>query len=168
MLVRSALPHERAAAAELRVRTYVDQGLVEPDSPYLPTLHALGSDGTGEVLVAVDNGEVLGTATVLPYSPHSEVAWSESESELRALAVSPQAQGKGLGRRLLAAVFDQARRFDAQSIVLSTRTNMTAAQQMYVAAGFVRLPERDWSPRAGVRLLAYRLVLPRGTSNSQR
>jgi hypothetical protein len=36
---------------------------------------------------------------------------------------------------------------------------MTAAQHLYEDAGFVRLPERDWSPAPGVNLLAYGLAL---------
>ncbi|WP_338065033.1 hypothetical protein [Thermobifida fusca] len=36
---------------------------------------------------------------------------------------------------------------------------MVAAQRLYASEGFVRLPERDWSPQPGVPLLAYGLRL---------
>jgi hypothetical protein len=36
---------------------------------------------------------------------------------------------------------------------------MHAAQRLYRAAGFVRLPERDWSPVPAVTLLAFGLRL---------
>ena len=36
---------------------------------------------------------------------------------------------------------------------------MRAAQHLYHQAGFGRLPDRDWSPRPGVTLLAYGLAL---------
>jgi hypothetical protein len=36
---------------------------------------------------------------------------------------------------------------------------MTAAQHMYLRAGFHRLPDRDWSPWPGVMLLAYGMTL---------
>jgi hypothetical protein len=36
---------------------------------------------------------------------------------------------------------------------------MKAAHRLYDEAGFARLPERDWSPEPGVKLLAYGLVL---------
>jgi hypothetical protein len=43
--------------------------------------------------------------------------------------------------------------------VLLTQTEMKAAHRLYDEAGFARLPERDWSPEPGVKLLAYGLVL---------
>jgi hypothetical protein len=39
---------------------------------------------------------------------------------------------------------------------------MTAAHRIYVHLGFVRAPERDWSPRAGIFLEAYPLDLDNG------
>jgi ribosomal protein S18 acetylase RimI-like enzyme len=44
-------------------------------------------------------------------------------------------------------------------MVLSTSTAMTTAHRLYERLGFVRLPERDWSPVPGVHLLAYVLDL---------
>ena len=38
---------------------------------------------------------------------------------------------------------------------------MRAAHRLYERTGFRRLPERDWSPRPGVQLLAYSLELDR-------
>jgi hypothetical protein len=36
---------------------------------------------------------------------------------------------------------------------------MSAAHRLYEQEGFVRLPERDWSPAAGTTLLVYGLRL---------
>jgi hypothetical protein len=44
-------------------------------------------------------------------------------------------------------------------LVLSTQLAMRAAQRQYLAAGFERLPDRDWSPLPGVVLLAFGLRL---------
>lgn len=109
MLVRTVYPEEMPHVGELRVRTYLDQGLLDPDSPYLPVLRALGTSGIGDVLVAVDGDELLGTVTLRPFQEDSEI--------------------------------------------------MVAAQRLYASEGFVRLPERDWSPQPGVPLLAYGLRL---------
>ncbi len=42
---------------------------------------------------------------------------------------------------------------------MSTQAGMLAARHIYEAAGFVRAPERDWSPVPGVDLISYRLEL---------
>jgi hypothetical protein len=36
---------------------------------------------------------------------------------------------------------------------------MTVAHRLYEDVGFVRVPERDWSPGSGVELLGFRLAL---------
>jgi hypothetical protein len=45
-------------------------------------------------------------------------------------------------------------------LLLLTQQEMKTAQRMYQRAGFLRLPDRDWSPVEGVNLLAYGLPLP--------
>jgi len=57
------------------------------------------------------------------------------------------------------AVIDMARAGGAQRIVLCTQSTMTAAQRLYLAEGFTRIPERDWTPAPGVRLMAFSLAL---------
>ena len=44
-------------------------------------------------------------------------------------------------------------------VVLSTLPAMHAAHRLYERHGFVRAPERDWSPAARVDLVAYHLDL---------
>ena len=43
--------------------------------------------------------------------------------------------------------------------MLSTRSMMTPAVGLYESLGFVRRPERDWEPLAGVLLMTYELEL---------
>ena len=54
---------------------------------------------------------------------------------------------------------DHFRREGARQVVMSTLPRMEAAQRIYRRAGFVRLPERDWSPAPGIDLIAYGLVV---------
>jgi len=159
MLVRDAHPDELPRVGDLRVRTYVGQGLLSPDSPYAPTLRALGTSGVGDVLVAADGDEILGTVTLRPFQEGNETTVSPEEAEVRALAVAPHAQRRGVGRLLLRTVVDRARRAGVRHLVLSTQPAMVAAQRLYASEGFVRLPERDWSPYEGLRLLVYGLRL---------
>jgi ribosomal protein S18 acetylase RimI-like enzyme len=155
VIVREALPGELDEVGALRVRAYQAQDLLAAAPEYARTLHALGADGAGEVLVAVDGGALLGTVMVLPWGPGSEIGRGPDEVELRALAVAPAAQGRGVGQVLLAAAVDRARALGCRHLVLSTQPAMRAAQRLYRAAGFERLPERDWSLVPGVDLLAF-------------
>jgi GNAT superfamily N-acetyltransferase len=162
VIVRDALPGELAEVGEIRVAAYVADGFMSPDSGYAPTLRALGGDGDGEILVAVDEGggRMLGTVT-LQFWPHGgEIGVGRDEAEIRALAVVPGEQGRGTGTALLKAVIERAKRAGVRRLLLLTQQEMKTAQRMYQRAGFLRLPDRDWSPVEGVNLLAYGLPLP--------
>jgi ribosomal protein S18 acetylase RimI-like enzyme len=88
-----------------------------------------------------------------PYAGH--VVFGPEEAEIRALAVRPDSRGSGVGRALLAAVIERAAGDGVRTLVLMTQPDMKAAHHLYEEAGFVRLPERDWSPEPGATLLAY-------------
>ena len=75
------------------------------------------------------------------------------------LAVAPAAQGRGVGRALVAQVIDGFRATEARSIVLCSMTTMTAAHRLYESLGFRRDPGLDWSPVPDVVLVAFRLDL---------
>jgi ribosomal protein S18 acetylase RimI-like enzyme len=92
--------------------------------------------------------------------PHADkVVTGPGEAEIRALAVTPDAQGAGVGGALLAAVIERATTSRVGHLVLLTQPNMHAAQRLYERAGFRRLPDRDWSPEPGETLLAYGMPL---------
>ena len=48
-------------------------------------------------------------------------------------------------------------------IRMCSMDRMTSAHRVYERLGFTRAPEDDWSPVAGVRLLAYATTLPANT-----
>ena len=127
-----------------------------------PTLRTLATDGTGQILAAAADGQLLGTV-MLQLPPHAgQVVRGPDEAEVRALAVAPEAQGRGVGRALLRAVIERATGLGIRQLVLSTQSGMDAAQHLYTSVGFGRLPDRDWSPAPGFTLLAYGLRLPTG------
>jgi len=112
-----------------------------------------------EVIVAddPDTGEVLGCVTfVLAGRPWAEVA-RDGEGEFRMLAVAPGAQGRGFGSALVRpaclerAVAEQAPRYRSAR---ATRPSETIG--MYERFGFVRIPDRDWTPEPDIKLLALR------------
>lgn len=163
MIIHDALPGERRAVGELRVAAYRALGLLPEGSGYEQTLRELGFDGRCAVLVAREEaaGEILGTITLEPFGPHSELARDETEADLRAFAVLPAAQGRGVGRELLAAAVGCAATRGTLRLRLCTRPPMQAAQRLYAAAGFARTPELDFEPQPGIALMAYELPLPR-------
>lgn len=167
VIVREALPGELAGIGDLRVAAYQADGFLSGDaSGYAATLRALGADGTGEVLAAVDDGVILGTVMLQPWPYAGEVVRSPAEAEIRAFAVIPAARGRGVGRALLAAVTGRAGARGIGFLALSTQPRMHAAQRLYAAAGFRRMPDRDWSPVPGITLLAYGRVLGPGRAAS--
>ena len=160
--VRDARPEEFAAIGDLRVAAYRADGFLSATSTYAPVLRALGTDGTGEILAAVDGGRVLGTVMLLPWPGGGNILRGPGEAEIRALAVDKDARGKGVGRALVAAVTQRAAARDVRLLLLLTAPDMRAAQHLYAEAGFCRLPDRDWRPGSGPTLLAFRKTLGKG------
>ncbi|WP_181780628.1 GNAT family N-acetyltransferase [Pseudonocardia pini] len=159
MHIREVLPSELDSVGALRVGAYAAQDLFASAGAYAPVLRSLGAGGGATILVAVEGGELLGTVMLQPWGPDSEIARAAEEIEMRALAVSPAAQGRGVGRALVDAAVSRARHGGHGRVVLSTQPAMRAAQRLYRTAGFERLPDRDWSPLPGVVLLAFGLRL---------
>lgn len=63
---------------------------------------------------------------------------TDNRYDLYWIAVSPKAQGKGVGKRLLAETMTAARKLDATHMFIdtSTRTDYAAARALYEALGF--------------------------------
>jgi len=162
VIIRDARPDEHAPVGELRVSAYRALGLLPEGSGYAGTLRGFGFGDDCTVLVAVDEADdrILGTITLEPFGPDSELARDGTEADVRAFAVATQTQGKGVGRNLLHAVIGRAGRRGLRRLRLCTQPAMQAAQHLYAAIGFSRTPELDFSPVPGLTLQAYELDLP--------
>ncbi len=148
------------ACGALVADVYGDEELLEDEDGYLPVLREAGPRAREAVLLAAVLGDdLLGSATYARAgSPWAELA-RPGEAEMRMLAVSPGARGRGVGRLLTLTCLDLARQEGCIRFVLSSGPRMTDAHRMYEAMGFVRTPERDWSPVPTVDLVTYALVL---------
>ncbi len=113
-----------------------------------------------EVLVALDNETLLGCVTFVPDAANR---WAEQleegEASIRMLGVDPASQGRGAGSALVSVCIDRARATGRRAVFLHSTPSMTAAHRLYLRAGFIRLPERDWLPVPEVQLLAFGLAL---------
>jgi GNAT superfamily N-acetyltransferase len=160
--IRLAQRHELPAVGELTVAAYTADGLSSVETDYVRQLRdAAGRAEKAELWVALDavDDRLLGTVTFSPPgSPYREIA-REGEGEFRMLAVDPAAQGAGVGTALVRWCIDRSRDLQHGRMVLCTQVENATAHRLYERLGFVRLPERDWSPVAGVDLVAFALEL---------
>ncbi len=158
--IRHATATEFAAIADLCAAAYAP--FLAGDHHYLAQLRDVARRAAeAELLVAAepDGGRVLGTVTYVPDGgPLGEIA-GPRESEFRMLAVDPEARGRGVGTALLRRVLEDSLHRRRESVVCSSLPEMRAAHRIYEHLGFRRLPERDWSPVAGVDLLAFAIRL---------
>lgn len=150
----------------LTVDAYIAGGHLSADSPYQQTLRAVQGrlDAT---LVAETDGHLLGAVSVMPAGhPDAEIS-RPGEWEFRFLAVNSVQWGNGVGRALVAAAEERAKRAGANSMLLCVVDTNTRAQEFYLSLGYARLPERDWSPGddgQSVRLLCFRRGLASAAS----
>ena len=106
------------------------------------------------VLVAEADGELVGTVTLAPPgTPYAETA-GPGEIEVRMLAVAPAARRRGIAAALMDAAHTHAREQGMERIVLCSEASYTTVHRFYERLGYVRQPERDWSP-GGVQLLSF-------------
>jgi len=166
-MVREARPEELPSIGALRVEAYESGGFLRPGDPYAGTLRALGGRGDGTVLVAEDGGRLLGTI-MLAAGAAIELAGTAGAADIRALAVAPGSQGRGVGRRLLRAAISRAAAAGVHRLLLSTQPTMRAAHSLYESEGFRRAPELDWQPVPGYTLLVYETAVPRRPGQSRR
>jgi ribosomal protein S18 acetylase RimI-like enzyme len=158
ILIRPALGSEFDAVGHLTAESFIVGGHTARGGTYEPQLRD-GRDraARAELLVAVDpsSGALLGTVTFAPPgSPYANLA-REDEAEFRMLAVSPEARGRGAGEALVRACLERAGELGLSRVVMSTQTDMVHAHRIYERLGFVRTPDRDWSPIPGLQLLTY-------------
>ncbi|WP_068156702.1 GNAT family N-acetyltransferase [Rhodococcus phenolicus] len=153
--IRRVSPDEYETVGDLTVGVYVGGGFVEPDDPYVGRLRDTATrDAQGEVVVAVADGEIVGSLTLAePMSRLADIA-EKDELELRMLAVAPEARRRGVGSALVRHGLDAAYERGDRAVVISTEPAMVDARRIYDRNGFVPVAERNWVPVPGVELTA--------------
>jgi ribosomal protein S18 acetylase RimI-like enzyme len=103
-----------------------------------------GRAGRTVVLVAVEDGRILGSSTLeLEGRTESDddSPLAPDEAHVRMLGVDPGARRRGIARLLMEASFAEARRAGKERVTLHTTARMRAAQAMYESLGFERLED---------------------------
>jgi len=100
---------------------------------------------------AVDSAsheEILGTCAL--------IAKGEKTYELSKMAVTEAAQGRQIGKKLLAASIEKARELQAETVILETNSKLTPAINLYRKLGFMLVPQppgnRSKYQRADMRM----------------
>ncbi|MEU0539350.1 GNAT family N-acetyltransferase [Nocardia sp. NPDC005978] len=157
--IRDARAGEYDAVGRVTVDTYVGEGFINPASAYVAELADTPARArAAQILVAVHEGEIVGSLTVArPGTAFADIA-RPGELEFRMLAVAKAARGLGVGTALVDAVFEIARAEGFDAVVLTTMPAMVDARRMYDRIGFVHAPERDWFTMAGLPLTVMRFA----------
>ena len=161
MEVRPIRPEEYLEAGRVTRHAY-DEFVDPADSDWGGYLEEIGDvagrAGRVPVLVAVEGGRVLGSASLETEEANlGDDPIEPGTANVRMLGVDPDARGRGAGRALLTACIGEARRAGKRAVTLHTTHDMHAALALYVSAGFVRDAARDWKVDETFTLTAYRL-----------
>ena len=128
MIIREATQADMPEVGDIRLAAYQAGGFISADSGYASTLHGLGADGKGHVLVAVlpdqdpckagsrsrsgsrpgsTQGRITGTIMLQTWPTLAAVQGPDEAGDSSA-AVRPHAQGQGVGAGLLRRLIDLA------------------------------------------------------------
>ncbi|HZY92351.1 MAG TPA: GNAT family N-acetyltransferase [Thermoplasmata archaeon] len=92
-------------------------------------------DPTHRVLVAVEEGRVLGWASLSPWSPRRAYDGTVETS----VYVEESARGHGIGRRLLASLLETARTAGLHTVLARVADGSVASLRLHVDLGFRRV-----------------------------
>ena len=144
--IRRALPEDHAAVArELAdYLSFIGDGFDAHGLDHDIAHWQEEYDGRTGVLLLVGDaaGEVMGTAAVRLLEP--------GVGELKRMWLRPACQGRGLGRRLMDACLEEARRLGCRSLRLDTQARLAAAVHLYRAYGFGEIPRYNDNRRADI------------------
>jgi GNAT superfamily N-acetyltransferase len=164
-VVRDARPEDRDAIRDLTMAAYAEYAdIMDPEAwsgLSGAVSAALASNDPMERIVADDDGTLIGSVLLYPAAAraYGDLATEASSPELRLLAVSREARGRGVGRALVDECIRRARRSGAKALGLHTSKSMAAAMQLYQRMGFSRAPEFDFQPPGAEVVWGYRLEL---------
>jgi ribosomal protein S18 acetylase RimI-like enzyme len=145
--VREARPQEYEEAGRITADAYRE--FVRPGETawedYLGHIaDVAGRADRTTVLVAVEDGRILGSATIEVDGriDESDGPLAQEQVEIRMLGVAPGARGRGVARALMAACEQRARERGRTLVTLHTTPRMPAAQRMYERLGYDRGADR--------------------------
>jgi putative acetyltransferase len=131
-IARAALTDDASRALIESLNAELTGAYPEPGSTHFGLDPADVSDGRGAFLVIYQEENAVGCGAVRLLDPET--------AELKRMYVSPARRGRGLGRRLVAALETEARALGVRRLILETGIRQTAALALYRATGFQPIP----------------------------
>jgi GNAT superfamily N-acetyltransferase len=116
----------------------------------LETLPGKYSAPLGSILVAKENGEILGCVAVRLLGP--EIC------EMKRLFVKPAHRRKKIGRELAMAIIEEAKRLGYRAMRLDTVEAMKEASALYRGLGFQPIDAYYYNPIPGAMYLELKLA----------
>lgn len=133
VLVVPYAPRHAAAFRELNLAWIEEHFEVEPiDRQQLGSPEETILSRGGAILVAELNGVAVGVCALIAKRP--------GRYELSKMAVRTDLRGHGIGRKLLAAVIEEAGRMGASELFLISNTKLEPAIHLYRDLGFSQVP----------------------------
>lgn len=165
MIIRDAREEEIQYIRNQRVKSYEEHSKVIPEKHWNALKQAILSDKDTQPgvdrIVAELEGEIVGSVVLFPANTDAYVgtAIELHYPEIRMLAVTPEARGKGVAAALVLECIRRAKVKGFQAIGLHTADYMESAVKLYNRIGFQRLSEFDFEPaNDGIIVKAYRLT----------
>jgi GNAT superfamily N-acetyltransferase len=105
------------------------------DAGYWAAFEAIDADPRNELIVADDDGAVVGTCQ-LTFTP-SLSRWGAERMTIEAVRVRTDLRGRGIGRAMIAWALDRARERGCALAQLTTDKRRADAHRFYESLGFV-------------------------------
>ena len=152
-LIRVAESSEYAEAGRVTAEAYRIDDLLRRADGLIDTAYEAELTDAGrrareaELLVAVENGHVLGTVTWCPpTSPWRELATEQDQAEFRMLSVAAAGRRRGVGRALVTACLERARAERMREVLLSSLPQMTGRMRSIASSALCLRPSLITAP----------------------
>lgn len=143
--------YERWTGVDLCFQSFEEE-LAELPGAYAPP--------SGRLLLGFVDGEPAGCVALRPLGakPGAAPPPETDTCEMKRLYVRQAARGRGLGRRLVERLIDEARAIGYRNMVLDTLPQMRSAFALYMSLGFIPIPPYYDSPIDDASYLGLRLT----------
>jgi len=117
----------------------------------LNSLPEMYGDPDGGLVLARINDKAVGVAGIRKYA--------DRECELKRMFVKPESRGLGIGKLLITACIEIAKKLNYDIIKLDTADFMKSAIKLYVDNGFVEIPAYRYNPQEEARYFELKIGL---------